>query len=153
MNMLVQDKPFMERDEWMLNGARIFNTYCPVSEKAEAASCGKRKSAPSASDYERDDRSVLESHYDTELHQMTGYMRRLDGAYGMVKGANCMDPFAADGEQKWSIDPEKTPLFGFWMYEAWEHVFAGIFSKMWGSVMQVTNQKGVDALLGAEVMM
>jgi hypothetical protein len=96
MNMLVQDKPFMERDEWMLNGARIFNTYCPVSEKAEAASCGKRKNAPSASDYERDDRSVLESHYDTELHQMTGYMRRLDGAYGMVKGANCMDPFAAD---------------------------------------------------------
>ena len=52
-----------------------------------------------------------------------------------------------------SIDPDKTPLFGFWMYEVWEHVFAGIFSKMWGSLMQVTDQKGVDALLGAEVMM
>ncbi len=116
--MLVQDKQFMERDEWMLNGARIFNTYYPVSEKAEAAPCGKRKIAPSDSGYERDATSVLESHYDTELHQMTGYMRRLDRAYGTVKGGNGMDPFAADGEPKWNIDPDKTTLFGIWMYEA-----------------------------------
>ncbi len=111
---MTMEKPFMARDEWMLNGARIFNTYCPVSEKAEATSCGKRKIAHSASGSERDATSVLESRYDTELHQMTGYMRRLDGAYGTVKGGNAvLDPFAADGEPKWNIDPDKTPLFGF----------------------------------------
>ncbi len=52
-----------------------------------------------------------------------------------------------------NIDPDKTPLFGFWMYEAWEHSYAGIFFKMWGPVMQVTDINSVDALLGAEVMM
>jgi hypothetical protein len=33
------------------------------------------------------------------------------------------------------------------------HVFTGIFSKKWGPVMQVTDLKSVDALLGAEEMM
>ena len=40
------DKPFMEREEWMIEGKRGFNTYCPVSAEAEAASCEKRKALP-----------------------------------------------------------------------------------------------------------
>ena len=57
--MLATDKQFMERDERMINGARIFSTYCQVFAKAEAASCGKRKSAPPGAS-EGDARSVLE---------------------------------------------------------------------------------------------
>ena len=99
-----EKKAFMEREEWMVDGKMGFKTYCPVSEKAEAASRGKRK-AVAISVADRDARSVLETHFDEELHQMTGYMRRLDGAYGKVKGGNpVMDPFAPDGAAKWDIE-------------------------------------------------
>ena len=148
-----EKKAFMEREEWMVDGKMGFKTYCPVSEKAEAASRGKRK-AVAISVADRDARSVLETHFDDELHQMTGYMRRLDGAYGKVKGGNpVMDPFAPDGAAKWDIDPDKTELFGFWFYEAWDNVFSAFFSSIWGSIMQVISEVRLDALLKAEVMM
>ena len=38
-----EKKAFMEREEWMIDGKMGFKTYCPVSEKAEVASRGKRK--------------------------------------------------------------------------------------------------------------
>ena len=97
---------------------------------------------------------MLETHYDAELHQMTGYMRRLDGAYGKIRGGNpCMDPFAPDGAAKWDIDANETALFGFWFFEAWDNVFSAFFSSIWGSIMQVISEARLDALLGAEVMM
>ena len=151
-----ENKAFMEREEWMVEGKMGFNTYCPVSVKAEAASCGKRAKpeAMISVSYDRDARSVLETHYDAELHQMTGYMRRLDGAYGKVKGGRpVMEPFADDGAAKWDIDPDDTALFGFWFYEAWHNVFSLFFSSIWGSIMQVISEARLDALLGAEVMM
>lgn len=76
----------MEREEWMVDGKMGFKTYCPVSEKAEAASRGKRK-AVAISVADRDARSVLETHFDEELHQMTGYMRRLDGFFSSIWGS------------------------------------------------------------------
>ena len=130
-----ENKAFMEREEWMVEGKMGFNTYCPVSAKAEAASCGKRAKpeAMISVSYDRDARSVLETHYDAELHQMTGYMRRLDGAYGKVKGGRpVMEPFADDGAAKWDIDPDDTALFGFWFYEAWHNVFSLFFSQHMG---------------------
>ena len=149
-----EKKAFMEREEWMVDGKMGFNTYCPVSEKAENASCGKKRKAVAISVSDRDARSVLETHFDAELHQMTGYMRRLDGAYGKVRRGNpVMDPFAPDGAAKWDIDPDKTDLFGFWFYEAWDNVFSAFFFSIWGPIMQVISEARLNALLGAEVMM
>ena len=53
-----EKKAFMEREEWMVDGKMGFKTYCPVSEKAEKASCEKRK-AVATSVTDRDARSVL----------------------------------------------------------------------------------------------
>ena len=57
----------------MVLGLRMYATYCPVTEKAQQ-SVGKRKKTQSAMALsERDARSVLESIYEPELRQKTGY--------------------------------------------------------------------------------
>ncbi len=151
--MLTADKPFMERTEWMANGVRKYTTFCPVTKKAEKAHAGKR-GRPVTGSEKRDAISALELHYDAELHQMVGYMRRLDGALGKnKKGEAIMDPFAADGGSKWALDGSKTPLFGFWTYDAWHEVFSPLFAKLWGPIMQVNKAARVDDLLAVEVMM
>jgi hypothetical protein len=100
------------------------------------------------------EKSALAQQYDMELHQMVGYMRRLDGAYAPnSRNEKSMDPFAADGAKKWKVNGSKTPLFGFWAYYAWEHVISGLFSSAFGTIFKVTNQKSLKALLGAQVMM
>ena len=89
-----------------------------------------------------------------ELHQMVGYMRRLDGAYApSSRNEKSMDPFAADGERKWKVNGSKTPLFGFWAYYAWEHVLGVVFSSSFGSIFTVKDTRSLRRLMEAEVMM
>ena len=64
-----------------------------------------------------------------------------------------MDPFAADGADKWVTNGSKTPLCGFWTYYAWEHVLGVAFSYAFGTIFTVTDPKSVKRLLAAEVMM
>ena len=64
-----------------------------------------------------------------------------------------MDPFAPDGAEKWSASGSKTPLFGYWAYVAWENVFYPVFSKAFGQIVSVTDQRSLERLVGAEVMM
>jgi hypothetical protein len=100
------------------------------------------------------EKSALAQQYDLDLHQMVGYMRRLDGAYApSPKGHKSMDPFAADGESKWKVNGSKTPFFGFWAYYAWEHVLGVVFSSSFGSIFTVTDATSLQRLLAAEVMM
>ena len=64
-----------------------------------------------------------------------------------------MDPFAADGAGKWATNGSKTPLFGFWTYYAWDHVLGVAFSNAFGTIFTITNQKNLQQLMAAEVMM
>jgi hypothetical protein len=64
-----------------------------------------------------------------------------------------MDLFAPDGAQEWVTSGSKTPLFGYWAFVAWENVFCPVFSKSFGQIVSVTDQKSLDRLVAAEVMM
>jgi len=104
--------------------------------------------------FEFHEKSALAQQYDMQLHQMVGYMRRLDGSYAPnAKGEKSMDPFAADGEWKWKVNGSKTPLFGFWAYYAWEHVLGVVFSSSFGSMFTVKDPNCQRRLMEAEVMM
>ena len=128
-----------------------------ATEKRRVSKC-KQSSQVSADSppFSVHDKSALALQYDLELHQMVGYMRRLDGAYApSPKGEKCMDPFASDGESKWDVvnGSKIPPFFGFWAYYAWEHVLGVIFSSSFGSIFTVTDARGLKQLLAAEVMM
>ena len=98
------DKPFMERIDWMdADGKCKYRVFCPVAPTAawRRLRAVERQSREQAK-VEAEDLSALELQYDRELHEMVGYMRRLDGEFGMTKKKmKFMDPFARDGESKW----------------------------------------------------
>ncbi len=57
-------------------------------------------------------RSALELRYDWQLHQMVGYMRRVDGVRKtLVQRLPCMNPLARDGEPDFATDGSRTPFF------------------------------------------
>ena len=151
------DKPFMERGDWMdADGKCKYRVFCPVAPTAawrRLQAVDRRQSREQAK-VEAEDLSALELQYDRELHEMVGYMRRLDGEFGMTKKKmKFMDPFARDGESKWATDGSQTDFFGFWAYDAWYNVFAPVFSKIFGQVVNVSDKDDLQRLLQTEVMM
>ena len=156
-----QDIPFLNRPAWCTpgSGQGRYLIMCPLSVATEKRRGPKASNTPGitaerSSQSTLKEKSALFHQYDMELHQMISYMRRLDGAYGVVsRGQKCMDPFAPDGASKWATAGSKTPLFGYWAYIAWENVFCPVFSKSFGQVVSVTDQGSLDRLLAAEVMM
>ena len=150
----------MDRPDWKKPNCdeSRFLTLCPINAQTERRRHAKARQSPGVSavrqPFSIDEKSALAQQYDMELHQMIGYMRRVDAAYGTnSKGHKSMDPFAADGEPKWAIFGKKTPLFGFWGYYAWEHVLGVVFSSSFGSIFTLTDQRSLAKLLAAEVMM
>ena len=133
--------------------------FCPLSAVTEKRRVAKSKQTSQVSavspPFATDEKSALAQQYDLELHQMVGYMRRLDGAYApSPKGEKCMDPFAPDGESKWAVvnGSKIPPLFGFWAYYAWEHVLGVVFSSSFGPIFTVSDARGLKELKAAEVM-
>ena len=160
---MTQDIPFMERPDWMgSDGKPKFKVYCPVTmaERNKRLTASERRRSKS-SEMEIDEdagktsvRSALEVQFDWALHQMTGYMRRLDGATGLTrKGHRKMDPLAADGEPKHALDGSLTPYFGYWFYIAWYNVIIPVLGKTFGQVLNVMDKDDMDTLFGATVMM
>ncbi len=132
---LPADTAFLQRPAWLKLGTDTsrYLTFCPISKAAEKRRVSKcRQSSQVSADsppFSVHEKSAFAQQYDIELHQMVGYMRRLDGAYApSPKGQKSMDPFAPDGERKWAVNGSKTPLFGFWACYAWEHVLGVVFS-------------------------
>ncbi len=157
---LAADTAFLNRPDWIKSGneAGQYLTFCPISTATEKRRSAKSKQSPGVSadspPFTTEEKSALAHQYDIELHQMVAYMRRLDGAYPPnSRGQKSMDPFAPDGEKKWVTSGSKTPLFGFWAYYAWEHVLSVVFSSSFGTIFTVTDQKSLQRLLAAEVMM
>ena len=150
---------FLYRPSWINQdtGKCRFLTVCPTSVAVEKMRPSKSRRTPGVSSvsptFSITEKSALEHQYDLELHQMIAYMRRLDGALPPSPQGKVMDPFAPDGASKWSTSGSRTPLFGFWAYYAWEHVFSDIFSTAFGSMFKVTNQMDLQQLLDAKVMM
>jgi hypothetical protein len=153
---MTQDIPFMERRDWLdADGKCKFKLFCPVSATvvAKRVRATQRPNAGKAIN-DAEELSALELQYDRELHEMVGYMRRLDGAFGLTKKQmRVMDPLATDGDVKWSIDGSQTDFFGYWAYDAWHKVFAPVLSKTFGQVVNVSDKEKLMNLLGAEVMM
>ena len=153
----------MDRPDWQKpepDGGRRYQCFCPISAVTEKRRVAKSKQSSQVSaespPFSFEEQSALAHQYDLELHQMIGYMRRLDGAYAPnTKGEKCMDPFASDGESKWDVvnGSKIPPFFGFWAYYAWEHVLGVVFSSSFGSIFTVTDARGLKQLLAAEVMM
>ena len=150
----------MNRPDWIKPGSATgrYATFCPISAATEKRRVSKSKQSTQVSakspPFSIEEISALAHQYDLELHQMVGYMRRLDGAYPPTpRGQKVMDPFAPDGESKWAVNGSRTPLFGFWSYYAWEHVLGVVFSSSFGSIFTVTDAKSLRQLLEAEVMM
>ena len=159
---MTSDRPFMERNDWMHGDTCKYKVYCPVQPAAarKRLSTGEDRHAVPEDEAENqqsnDQFSALELQFDWELHQMAGYMRRLDGEYGLTQGkVRCMDPLAPDGDSKWAINGSQTPFFGYWTYVAWYHVFAPVLSKVLGPVVNVADKDSEDLnrLLGIQVMM
>ena len=153
-----QDIPFLNRPAWRKQNSEEgrYLVLCPLSAATEKRRASKANQTPgmsARSSISRNEKSALFHQYDLELHQMIAYMRRLDGACKNSKGRKCMNPFAPDGAEKWSTFGNKIPLFGYWAYVAWENVFCPVFSKSFGQIVSVTNQRSLERLLGAEVMM
>jgi hypothetical protein len=153
-----QDIPFLNRPAWRKPNSEEgrYLVLCPLSAATEKRRASKASQTPGMSAVNaisRNEKSALFHQYDLELHQMIAYMRRLDGAGKSSKGRKCMDPFAPDGAEKWSTFGGKIPLFGYWAYVAWENVFCPVFSKSFGQIVSVTDQRSLERLLGAEVMM
>ncbi len=135
-----------------------FANVCPLSSATEKRRVSKSKQSTQVSavspPFSIEEKSALAHQYDLELHQMVGYMRRLDGAYAPNSGGHkSMDPFAPDGESKWTVSGSRTPMLGFWAYYAWEHVLGVVVSSSFGSIFTVTDAKSLRQLLAAEVMM
>ena len=153
---MTEDKPFMERGDWMdAEGKCKYRVFCPVAPTVawKRLRPAERQSAEKAK-VEAEELSALELQYDRELHEMVGYMRRLDGEFGMTKKKmRVMDPFAADGDGKWAIDGSQTDFFGFWAYDAWYNVFVPVLSKIFGQVVNVSDKEDLKRLLETEVMM
>ena len=160
---MTEDIPFLERPDWMgSDGKPKFKVYCPVTaaERSKRLTASERRRSKS-SEREIDEdtgktsiRSALELQFDWPLHQMTGYMRRLDGAGGLTRKNNrCMDPLAADGLPKHAVDGSRTPFFGYWFYVAWYNVINPVLARTFGQVLNVRDKDDLDTLLGATVMM
>jgi hypothetical protein len=157
------DLAFLDRPDWQKPGpdaGRRFQLFCPLSAVTEKRRVSKSKQSSQVSavspPFSIDEKSALAQQYDLELHQMVAYMRRLDGAYALSpQGEKCMDPFARDGESKWTVvnGSKIPPLFGFWGYYAWEHVLGVVFSSSFGSIFTVSDARGLKELMAAEVMM
>lgn len=161
--------PFMHRDDWMEDGKPKFKEYCPVTpaEKNKRRSAIERRSVSGEfeeNEAEQDSRcqtvkkagsapSALELQFDWDLHQMTGYMRRLDGEGLTKRKLKRMDPFARDNERKFAFDGSQTPYFGFWFYVAWYNVIVPALTKTFGPILSVVDQDDLDELLAAKVAM
>ena len=157
---MTQDIPFLERPDWMANGSPKYKVYCPVTaaERRRRLPANERRSeyqAVAAGEAEEmtEIRSALEMQFDWELHQMTAYMRRLDGEGKTRSGYPRMDPLARDGVEKFATDGSRTPSFGFWFYVAWYNVIVPALSRTFGQVLNVVDRGDLDTLLGTTVMM
>lgn len=156
---MTADIPFLERSDYMSVGVRKFEVFCPLTEtdrkKKSKSGTPRRVSGDDGADIEPEtkERSALAVQYCPKLHKMIGYMRRLDGAYpNTSKGLRIMDPLAPDGEPKWATGGRTNPLFGWWTFYAWRHVFFPIFEKVMGPIVNVNEAADVDRLLEVEVM-
>lgn len=150
----------MERKNWMQNGRPKYKIFCPVSsaERLKRCTATQRRNSKEAMKEGEASResmplSALEQQYDWELHQMVGYMRRLDGSTETIKKMKRMDPLAPDGEAKHALDGSKTPYFGYWTYIAWNNVFTPTLYKTFGPVVNVSDEEDMDKLLEATVNM
>jgi hypothetical protein len=84
---------------------------------------------------------------------MIGYMLMLDGTYpNTSKGLKTMDPLAPDGKLKWATSGRATPLFGWWTFYAWRHVFFPVLEKVMGSIVLVNADADVDRLLAVDLI-
>ena len=118
------------------DGKPKFKEYCPVTpaEKNKLRSAIEWRSVSGEfeeNEAEQDSRcqtvkkagsapSALELQFDWDLHQMTGYMRRLDGARTSIRTRSPLTmPLARKGQPKFVTDRTRTPFFGFWFYVAW----------------------------------
>jgi hypothetical protein len=157
-----EDIPFMERPAWLdAEGKPKYKIFCPVtlSERVKRLSSVERRAAtvtvrsaevkPDKSEL----RSALELQFDWALHQMVGYMRRLDGEGKTKKGYKRMDPLAPDDEPKYATDGSRTPFFGYWFYIAWYNVIVPSLVRTFGPVVNVMDMEDLDALLEATVPM
>ncbi len=121
---MTEDMPFMERKDWLgTDGKPFYKIFCPVSaaEKSKRLSPIERKNVAKSKESEEGEGtettpiSALELRYDWQLHQMVGYMRRVDGVKTtFVRRLPCMNPLAANGEPKYATEGSRTPFFGFW---------------------------------------
>ena len=159
---MTDDVAFLERPAWLdEDGNPKYKTFCPVSSSqrfnrltasdkkvARFAGSADERSANSS------EKSALEQQFDWPLHQMVGYMRRLDGALGKtIRGLKYMDPMAPDKEPKHALDGSRTPYFGFWFFLAWYNVVVPSLEKTFGPVLNVLDSDDLDVLLEAKVMM
>jgi hypothetical protein len=158
---MTDDVAFLERSAWLdEDGNPKYTTFCPVSysQRFNRLSPGDRKVVKLGTSDERfsnsSELSALEQQFDWPLHQMVGYMRRLDGALGKtIRGLKYMDPMAPDKEPKHALDGSRTPYFGFWFYLAWYNVVVPSLQKTFGPVLNVMDMDDLDVLLEAKVMM
>jgi hypothetical protein len=159
---MTDDVTFMERPAWLdEDGSPKYKTFCPVSynQRLSRLPPGDRKIVKTQGTCDErlehtSELSALEQQFDWPLHQMVGYMRRLDGALGRtVRGAKFMDPMAPDKEPKHALDGSRTPYFGFWFYLAWYNVVVLSLQKTFGSVLNVMDMDDLEVLLDAKVMM
>ncbi len=98
-------------------------------------------------------RSELELQFNWELHQMVGYMHRLNGKGKTKKGYKRMDPLAPDQDPKYATDGSKTLCFGYWFYITWYNVIVPSVLRTFGPVVNVLDMDDLDALLEATVPM
>jgi hypothetical protein len=158
---MTDDVPFMHRSAWLdQDGNPKYKTLCPVShnQRFNRLTPGERKVAKvqGPAKEQAAEQSALEQQFDWPLHQMVGYMRRLDGALAggrTVRGYKYMDPMAPDKEMKHAFDGSKTPYFGFWFYLAWYNVVVPSLQNTFGPVLNVMDMDDLDVLLDAKVMM
>ena len=161
---MTDDVAFLERPAWLdEDGNPKYKTFCPVShsQRFNRLTPSDKKVAKFASAGSSDERfantselSALEQQFDWPLHQMVGYMRRLDGALGRtIRGLKYMDPMAPDKEPKHAMDGSRTPYFGFWFYLAWYNVVVPSLQKTFGPVLNVMDMDDLEELLEAKVMM
>ncbi len=153
----------MERKDWIEeNGKPFCKSFCPVSatEKSRHLKASERKSLSKdlqdsgEEDSESTEKSTLELRYDWQLHQMVGYMCRLDEAKKSIwTRTQCMIPLARKGQPKFITDGSRNPFFGFWFYVGWYEVIVPVLQRMLGEVVNIKDEEELDKLLGATVMM